>query len=261
MALVTAPFDEILRHLLGDLQSDVLLRLGGRCAEMRGADDVRQAEERALGGGLDLEDVEACAGDVAGLEGLRKRLFIDETAAGAVDDTHARLGLRDRLRVQDVAGLVRQRHVQADEVCLGEEFVELDLDDPHFLRPLLRQERIIGDDVHLETDRAGADDRADIAGADDAEHLAGDLDTHELRLFPLAGLGRAVGSGKLAGNREHQGDRMLGGGDRVAEGRVHDDDAAARSGGNVDIVDADAGAADDLEIGRGGDQLFGHLGG
>ncbi len=47
-------------------------------------------------------------------------------------------GLRDRLRVQDVAGLVRQRHVQADEVCLGEEFVELDLDDAHFLCPLLR---------------------------------------------------------------------------------------------------------------------------
>jgi hypothetical protein len=54
---------------------------------------------------------------------------------------------------------------------------------------------------------------------------------------------------------------MLGRGDRIAERRVHDDDTAARGGRNVDIVDADAGAADDLEIGRGGDQLFGDLGG
>jgi hypothetical protein len=49
--------------------------------------------------------------------------------------------------------------------------------------------------------------------------------------------------------------------DRVAERRVHDDDAAARGGRDIDIVDADAGAADDLEVGRGGDQLFRRLGG
>jgi hypothetical protein len=54
---------------------------------------------------------------------------------------------------------------------------------------------------------------------------------------------------------------VLGGGDRVAEGRVHDDDAAARGGRDVDIVDADAGAADHLEIGRSRNQLLGRLGG
>jgi hypothetical protein len=40
---------------------------------MRRADDVRQAEERAFGCGLDFEDVEACAGDLAGLERVCKR--------------------------------------------------------------------------------------------------------------------------------------------------------------------------------------------
>ena len=105
-----------------------------------------------------------------------------------------------------------------------------------------------------------ADDRADIAAADDAERLAGDLDAHEAVLLPLAGLRRGVGLGQLAGHGEHHGDGVLGGGDRIAERRVHHDDAAPRGGGNIDIVDADAGAADDLEIGRGGDQLFGDLG-
>ena len=54
---------------------------------------------------------------------------------------------------------------------------------------------------------------------------------------------------------------MFGRGDRVAEGRVHDDDAATRGGRDIDIVDADAGAADDLQVGRRLDQLFGRLGG
>jgi hypothetical protein len=115
--------------------------------------------------------------------------------------------------------------------------------------------------MHAEPDRLLADDAADIAGADDAERLAGDLDAHEFRFLPLAGLGRGVGGGQLAGDGEHQRNRVLGGGDRVAEGRVHDDDAAARGGRDVDIVDADAGTADHLEIVGRRDQLFGRLGG
>ena len=115
--------------------------------------------------------------------------------------------------------------------------------------------------MHADADGLLADDAADIAGTDDAERLAGDLDAHELRLLPLAGLRGGVGGGKLAGDGEHQRDGMLGGGDRIAEGRVHDDDAAARGGRDIDIVDADAGAADDLEVGRRRDQLFRRLGG
>ncbi|MCY1306906.1 hypothetical protein D9M70_567920 [compost metagenome] len=115
--------------------------------------------------------------------------------------------------------------------------------------------------MHLQADGARADDRADVAGTDDAERLAGDLDTHEARLLPLAGLRRVIGGRKLAGNGEEQRDRVFGGRDRVAEGRVHHDDTAARRSRDIDIVDADAGAADDLEIGRSCNQLFRRLGG
>ena len=109
--------------------------------------------------------------------------------------------------------------------------------------------------------RAVGDDRADIAAADDAERLAGELDAHEAVLLPLAGLGRGVGLRDLAGQREHQGDGVLGGGDRVAEGRVHHDDALGGRGRDVDIVDADAGAADDLQVLGRGENLRRHLGG
>src|SRR3546814_924025 len=54
---------------------------------------------------------------------------------------------------------------------------------------------------------------------------------------------------------------MFGGGDAVAEGGVHHDDTLFRCLGNVYIVDADPGAADDLEVGRGGEHVGGYLGG
>jgi hypothetical protein len=98
-------------------------------------------------------------------------------------------------RFDDAARLVGQRRVQRDEIGAGEQFVQLDLVDAQFLGAFLRQERVEGDDMHLQADAARRDDRADIAAADDAERLAGDLDAHEAVLFPLAGLGRASASG------------------------------------------------------------------
>jgi hypothetical protein len=67
----------------------------------------------------------------------------------------------------------------------------------------------------------------------------------------LPALVEAIGLRDLAGEREHHRDGVLGGGDGVAEGRVHHHDAARGGGGDVDVVDADAGAADDLEPRRG----------
>ena len=43
---------------------------------------------------------------------------------------------------------------------------------------------------------------------------------------------------------------MLGSGDRIAERRIHHDDALGGGRGNVDVVDADAGASDHLEAFR-----------
>ena len=53
---------------------------------------------------------------------------------------------------------------------------------------------------------------------------------------------------------------MLGGGDRIAVRRVHDDDTALGRRRHIDIVDANPGPADHLERVGGGDQLGGDLG-
>ena len=154
-----------------------------------------------------------------------------------------------RARVDDALGLLGQRRVQRDEVGAADQFVELDLLDADRHGALRRQERIEGDDPHLQADGAVGDDRADVAAADDAERLAVQLDAHELRLLPFAGLRRAcrrLGIWRASANIMRNG--VLGGGDRVAERRVHDDDALGRGGLDVDVVDADAGAADTFSL-------------
>ena len=64
----------------------------------------------------------------------------------------------------------------------------------------------------------------------------------------LPWLHAGVGGGDVAGQGHQQGDGVLGGADGVAAGRVHDDDALARGGGHVDVVDADAGPDDGAQL-------------
>src|SRR6202012_3098086 len=90
--------------------------------------------------------------------------------------------------------------------------------------------------------------------------LGGQLDAHEAVLFPLAGLGGGVGRRQVAGDGEHHGDGVLGGGDRIAERGVHDDHPLGGGGGDVDIVDPDAGPGDHLQPGGGGDDVLVDLG-
>ena len=228
---------------------------------MRGADHVGQAEKRAVGGRLNLEHVEARPRDMARFQRLGQSRLIDQPAARAVDDTYARFQLGDVLAAEDIGGLLGIGHMQGDEIGMGEQLLQLDLAHAHLLGLLLGEERIIGHDLHLEALGPVADDAADIARADHAKRLAGQLDPHEAGLLPFALMGRGAGLGNLPRHGEHHRDGVLGGGDHVAKGRVHHDHALLGGRDLVDIVGADPGAADDFQIGRGGEDLFRHLGG
>ena len=69
-----------------------------------------------------------------------------------------------------------------------------------------------------------------------------------LLTLPLAAREAGVRLRDVAGEREHQRDRVLGGGDRVGLRRVGDDDPALGGGGDVDVVDAHAGTADHPQV-------------
>ena len=58
----------------------------------------------------------------------------------------------------------------------------------------------------------------------------------------------------MSGQRQHEPHRQLGDADAVRAGGVHDDDAAGAGRGDVDVVDAGAGARDGAQARRGLDQ-------
>jgi hypothetical protein len=73
-------------------------------------------------------------------------------------------------------------------------------------------------------------------------------------MMPSVLLRSGVRAGNAAAHGDHEAEGKFGDGDGIRAGRVHDDDAAARGLGCIDVVDANAGAANDAEFGSGGQQ-------
>ena len=106
--------------------------------------------------------------------------------------------------------------------------------------------------------RPVGDELADAAEADDAERLVGELDALPPAALPPAGDERRVGLRDVAGLGQQQRHRVLGGRDDVALRGVDDHHAAPGGGVDVDVVEPDAGPADDDQVGAGGQHLVGH---
>ena len=115
--------------------------------------------------------------------------------------------------------------MQSDEISPQQQGLKRDFFNAHFIGFFFRQERIIGDHFHLQSTGPVTDDAANIARPDHTEGFAGQLNPHKFGFFPFAGMGRCAGFGDLAGDRKHHCNRMFGGGDHIAKGRVHDDHA------------------------------------
>ncbi len=214
---------------------------------MRRCHHLLQPEQDIGPGRLLGEDIEGSTGNLPGFDRRLEIGFDDQLAPRTVDQANAAPGPGQRLRVDHPPGPVGQRRVERDEVRPRQQFVDLDLLDVEVAGPVIGQIGIVGDHLHLQPVRPVGDDRADVAATNNAEGLAGQFDPDETGFFPFAGLGRAVGRRNLAGESEHHGNGVFGGGNRVAVRRVHDHDPALGRRGEIDIVDADAGPADHLE--------------
>ncbi len=241
---------------MGDIDRDLDLRLVGGGAQMRRGDYVAELEQRMVGRRrLFDENIERGAGDLARFDRLGQRGFIDDSAACAIDDAHALFHLREGGGADQPARVVGERRVHGDEIGAPKDLSRLDQLDAEPGRGLGGEDRIEADHFHLEAERAIGDDPADIAQPDDAEHLVADLGAGELAALPASGLERSVGRRDMTRQRHHHRDRVLGGGDAVAERAVHHDDPAPGGRVEVDVVDADAGASDHLERGGAVDNL------
>ena len=203
-------------HLLRRLKAGPVGRLRRRCAEVRGDDHVRVAEQRMLGHRLGAEHVERGAGDLAAVERRLEILVDDQRAAGDVEHPDAVLALGQHLSVQPALGVGRLRKVDRQEVGHGIDIVgrfgALGAKVAVALGP---DERVVGDDPHAEPTSALGDELSDPAEAEDPQRLLVQLGAGELGALPLAGGQRRVRLRNVARERQQQRHRVLGGRDHV----------------------------------------------
>ena len=150
--------------------------------------------------------------------------------------------------------------MQGDVVGLGEQFGQGQQLHLHLLGPLIRHKRVVGQQLHAHRLGHAGHVGADLAQAHHAELLLVELVADVGLAVPAAGHGAGVGVGHVAREREHQGQGVFGGGDRVALGRVHHQHAAPGGGRHVHVVDTHAGAADDPQLVGRFDDVGGHRG-
>ena len=230
---------------------------------MRGQDDVGQAldgcdEAFAVRGRLLREDVDRRAGERAATQRLGKGVEVDDRAARIVDEIGALLHRRDLGLADHVVRGRRLRHVQRDDVAVGEQGLQA-LD-----RLGVAMAQAVGVIVidHAHAHRLGdvGELAADIAVADDAEHLAAHLEGAVGRLVPAALMRRARTVGDPAQQHDDLADGEFGDAAGVGEGRVEDGYAAQAGGVEIDLIGADREAADGEEALGGGEDRLGELG-
>jgi hypothetical protein len=118
----------------------------------------------------------------------------------------------------------------------------------------------VRDDGHAKTARTARDLPAHASHSDQTERFSAKLAADELRAGPFAGANAPVGLDDAAEESEREREGVLGGGDDIAERRVHDVHAAGRRRAHVDVVHADARATDDDEAFGSIKDRHGHLG-
>src|SRR6516225_8198379 len=120
---------------------------------------------------LRVRRVERAAGDRLRIERAHQRVGIHDRPARAVDEKCRWFHTRQRIVVDQLARLSRERWMKRDEVGVAEQLVQL-----YLLRRCAelstRDKRISEEDAHVERLRARRDPTRDIAEADEPQRPA-----------------------------------------------------------------------------------------
>src|SRR5262245_35257925 len=160
-------------NVLDDVRIVALVILLADVAEMRGQHDIVELAERVIGGQrLDVEDVEARAGDLLVLERLEQRAFDDDRPARGVDQVGRLLHQPEFARGDEAAVALAELHVDRQEVGVPEQVVLRDVFDTDLLAALGREILAPGDALHAERLADAGRPRAELAEAEKAQRLA-----------------------------------------------------------------------------------------
>ena len=216
---------------------------------MRSHHDFVKFEQRRLGHRLCGEHVERGAGDDAVTDRVGQRLFVDDATAGDIDDTQARLGLKQQVTSDNSGGLFVFGKVNGEEVRLGNYLIEGEQFHPHLATAFGRDERIEGDDSHAKGLGPVGDQFTNPSKTDDAKGLVGELDAFPARPLPPTSLERRMRLRNVSSLREQQRHRVLGRRDDVRLWGVHHHHPTPCRRSDVDVVQSDSCPTDDHQVG------------
>ncbi len=237
-------------HLLGDDHARAILCLLRRRGEVRCDDDVVEFEERSVVR-FRREHVETRAGHLARAQRCNQRLLVDELAARGVDDPDAVLGSSEHVCAEHAPRLVGEGEVKREEVGAYDGRLDgLDRLGTELADALGRDVGVVRDHAHPERQRSSRHLLADATEPENGERLPRELVPRVRRTLPATSLERRVRLRDVARQGKQQSDRVLRGGDDRRLRGVRNDDPEARGCVDVDVVDADAGAADHLQARR-----------
>ena len=224
------------------------------------------AERVILGSGLGEPDITTVAAEVTGLEGLGDILLDDDSATGGVDEPSTGLHLRDKLLVEQTAGLLVERAVDGDNVTLSEHLLEvLDTAAADLLLSLGGEWLVVVVEQLLAVEglQTAQDTLTNTADGDGTDNLALEVvlvlgDSGDV---PITVADLVVGGDEVADQGEDSHDNVLGDGDDVGAGDLGDGDTAVGLVGSVqvNVVGTDTGSDGELQLLGLGEALSGEV--
>ena len=229
---------------------------------MRSLYNVEQAQEGVIffGKRFGRINVDSGAGNFTGFNAFGNSFGIHATAAGAVDNAHAVLHFGNSFGVQHFFGFFGERSVDGDVIGFSQQSVKINQLNANLMRTFFGNIRIVTNGGHFHSLHTFGDTAADTADADDAKGFALYLNAVKGFAVPFAFLNGLMGLRNVTSHSHHHSNGVLGSCHGVAFRGVEYDDAFSGSGRNIDVVNANAGAADNLQASGGFDNLLGYLG-
>ncbi|KPX97577.1 Uncharacterized protein ALO61_05256 [Pseudomonas savastanoi pv. nerii] len=252
----------VLDQLFCDFQTDVGLRFGSGTADVRGQDHVVQATQRAfedvvVRAWLDREHVDCSADQVLVLDRVGQGVQFNDCAASRVDQDAALFHRANFFFADHPLGFRGFRHVQGNDIGHAQQLVQAG----HLSRVAQWQlgQRVV--EVHLHAQAFGQHRqlRTNRAIANDAELLATDFERVGRAFDPAATVAGSVLLRDTAQQQDRLGQHQFCYRAGVGVGRIEHCNTALTRCIEVNLVGADAEAADGNQFLGAIEQLFGQL--
>jgi hypothetical protein len=178
------------KRVLGRGHAHLHVGIGRHAADVRAERDARFAVERMRRGHrLDAKLSRPAPATLARADGCEQRRFVDQAAARGVDDQHALLAGRQRLRIDQLRVVGGQRAVQRNGIRLAPDRRQVGALD---VGGQILRVRVEAEHAHAHRIGHARKAQADRAEADHADRAAFELDALVRRLVPVAACMRSL---------------------------------------------------------------------